>query len=82
MLKSESLTVRVKPDTKTRLAAMAKATRRSQSYVIEEALELYLEVNEWQISGIHAALAEADSPAAVFKDHDEVLTRWEKKVAG
>lgn len=82
MRKSESLTVRVKPVTKTRLAAMAKATSRSQSYVIEEALELYLEVNEWQINGIHAALTEADGPAAVFTDHDEVLARWEKKVAG
>ncbi|MHB8810604.1 MAG: hypothetical protein ACYC9M_11395 [Desulfobulbaceae bacterium] len=40
-----------------------------------------LEVNEWQISSIHAALTEADSSAAVFIDHDEVLARWEKKVA-
>jgi predicted transcriptional regulator len=82
MHKSESLTVRVKPLTKTRLAALARATQRSKSYVIEEALELYLDVNEWQISGIHAALTEADNPGADFTDHDEVLARWEKKVAG
>lgn len=81
MHKSESLTVRVKPLTKTRLAALARATKRSKSYVIEEALELYLEVNEWQISGIHAAVAEANSPDAVFTDHEEVLARWEKKLA-
>lgn len=82
MHKSESLTVRVKPLTKSRLAALARATQRSKSFVIEEALELYLDVNEWQISGIHAALAEADNPGAEFTDHDEVLARWEKKVAG
>ena len=52
MLKSASVTVRVKPTIKTRLDALAYATRRSKSYVIEEALEMYLDVNEWQIDGI------------------------------
>lgn len=81
MLKATSVTVRVKPTTKTRLEALALATRRSKSYVIEEALELYLDVNEWQIDGIVQALAEADRPDAVFVDHDEVLAKWEAKVA-
>ena len=81
MLKSASVTVRVKPTTKTRLDALAHATRRSKSYVIEEALEMYLDVNEWQIDGIVQALIEADRPDAVFIDHDEVLAKWEAKVA-
>ena len=81
MIKATSLTVRVKPDTKRRLDALARTTRRSKSYVIEEALEQYLEVNEWQIRGIQEALTEADGPDAVFVDHDEVLARWEAKVA-
>ncbi len=81
MLKAASVTVRVKPTTKTRLEALAHATRRSKSYVIEEALELYLDLNEWQIDGIVQALTEADRPDAVFVDHDEVLAKWEAKVA-
>ncbi len=81
MLKSASITVRVKPTIKTRLDALAYATRRSKSYVIEEALEMYLDVNEWQIDGIVQALIEADRPDAVFIDHDEVLAKWEAKVA-
>ncbi len=81
MLKSASITVRVKPTIKTRLDALADATRRSKSYVIEEALEMYLDVNEWQIDGIVQALIEADRPDAVFIDHDEVLAKWEAKVA-
>jgi predicted transcriptional regulator len=82
MLKAASVTVRVKPSTKTRLEALADATKRSKSYVIEEALEQYLDVNEWQIEGIARALTEADKPEAVFVDHDEVLAKWEKKLAG
>lgn len=81
MLKAASMTVRVKPTTKKRLDLLAQATRRSKSYVIEEALELYLDVNEWQIDGITKALAEADRPDAVFVDHDEVLANWEAKIA-
>ena len=81
MLKAASLTVRVKSDTRTRLDNLARITRRSKSYVIEEALEQYLDVNEWQIKGIQDALIEADSPGAVFEDHDEVLAKWEAKVA-
>ena len=81
MLKAASVTVRVKPSTKTRLEALAHATRRSKSYVIEEALEQYLELNEWQIEGITKALEEADKPDAIFVDHDEVRASWEKKVA-
>lgn len=81
MLKAASLTVRVKPDTRSRLDNLARITRRSKSFVIEEALEQYLEVNEWQIKGIQDALIEADSPGAVFEDHDEILAKWEAKIA-
>ena len=81
MLKAASLTVRVKPDTKDRLDNLARVTRRSKSYVIEEALEQYLAVNEWQIKGINEALAEAESPGAIFEDHDQILAKWEAKVA-
>ena len=81
MLKATSVTVHVKPAIKTRLEALAQATKRSKSYVIEEALEFYLDANEWQIDGIAQALAEADSPDAVFVDHDEVLAKWEAKIA-
>jgi len=81
MNKAASLTVRVKPDTKRRLDALARTTQRSKSYVIEEALEQYLEVNEWQIRGIQDASTEAGEPDAVLVDHDEVLAKWEAKVA-
>lgn len=81
MLKTASLTIRVKPATRSRLDALARATRRSKSFVIEEALEQYLEVNEWQVRGIAAAMTEADRPDAEFFDQTEVLKRWEAQVA-
>jgi predicted transcriptional regulator len=81
MQKTASLTVRVKPETRSRLEKLATATHRSKSFVIEDALEQYLDVNEWQIRGVRQALAEADSPDAEFVDHAEVLKHWEEKGA-
>jgi RHH-type transcriptional regulator, rel operon repressor / antitoxin RelB len=81
MLKDANLTVRVKQNTRTRLDAFARVVKRSKSYVIEEALEQYLDANEWQIRGIQEAIAEADSPDAVFVEHDAVQAKWEAKVA-
>jgi RHH-type transcriptional regulator, rel operon repressor / antitoxin RelB len=80
-VKAANLTVRVKPDTRNRIENLARITRRSKSFVIEEALEQYLDVNEWQVRGILDALTEADSQDAVFVDHDEVLAQREAKLA-
>jgi predicted transcriptional regulator len=81
MPKTATLTVRVKPDTKERLDALTRVTHRSRSFMIEEALEQYLEINEWQTQGIEAALAEADSPDAEWVDHEAVMAERENKGA-
>lgn len=81
MQKTASITVQIKPAIRDRLDALAIATRRSQSFVIEDALERYLEINEWQIKGIQEAVAEADRPDAQWVDHEEVLARIEAKRA-
>ncbi|PKN16419.1 MAG: CopG family transcriptional regulator [Deltaproteobacteria bacterium HGW-Deltaproteobacteria-23] len=82
MLKASTITVRLTPTTRTRINHLAKATRRSNAYVIEEALEQYLELNEWQVKGIETALEEADKVDAVWVDHDDLLARLEARVAG
>lgn len=81
MEKTASITVRVKPATRKRLDAIALATCRTKSLVIEEALDQYLDVNEWQIKGILEALAEADSPDADWVDHEDVVVSVRAKVA-
>lgn len=81
MVKEANLTVRVKSSTKARLDVLARATKRSKSFVIEEALEQYLDVNEWQIKGIEDSLAEADSPNAEWVNHEDVLAKLEAKLA-
>lgn len=81
MEKAASITVRIKPATRERLDAIARATRRTKSFVIEEALDQYLDVNEWQIKGILDALTEADSLDTEWVEHEEVVARVGTKVA-
>ena len=79
---AKNLTIRIKQSTKTRLDAMAQATRRTKSAMAEEALEQYLEVTEWQIKGIQEAIAEADRADAQWIEHDDIMAKWSARVAG
>lgn len=79
MIKAAVINIRVKPTTKKRLEDLAHVTKRTKSYIAEEALEAYLDVNEWQIKGIIDAIKEADSPNAEWTDHADVKAKWEAK---
>jgi predicted transcriptional regulator len=58
---SEIMTIRVDAKIKSRLEKLAKATERTKSYLAAEAIRTYVDLNEWQIAEIKAALKEADA---------------------
>ena len=55
-----TLSVRVRPSTKSRLEKLAKSTGRSRAFLAAEAISAYLDTNEWQVAGITKALASLD----------------------
>ncbi|HUO94334.1 MAG TPA: CopG family ribbon-helix-helix protein [Rhizomicrobium sp.] len=59
-MRSTTFTVRVDVAAKKRLEKLAKNTGRSRSFLTAEAINEYLDVNEWQISGIKQAIASLD----------------------
>jgi predicted transcriptional regulator len=67
---SSTFTVRVDLATKRRLEKLAKGTGRSRSFLAAEAINEYLDVNEWQVSGIKQAIASLDRGEAV--SHERV----------
>lgn len=69
--RNDVVTIRVSPETKQRLAALAKATDRTQSWLAEAALESWLEDQEWQIQRIQEGVAAADRGDVV--DHERVM---------
>jgi RHH-type transcriptional regulator, rel operon repressor / antitoxin RelB len=59
-MKSTTFTVRVNTGVKKRLERLAKSTGRSRSFLAAEAINEYLEINEWQVAGIKRAIASLD----------------------
>ena len=55
-----TFTVRVSSTAKKRLERLAKSTGRSRSFLAAEAINEYLDVNEWQVAGIRRAIASVD----------------------
>ena len=79
MGKTAMLTSRITPEINDRLTQLAKITQRSKSHLTEQALEEYLDLNEWQVNGIVAAIDDADKNDAIFVDHDEIVKQWNAK---
>ena len=57
---STTVSVRIDPVIKKRLEKLAKSTGRSRSFLAAEAINEYLDLNEWQVAGIQKALASLD----------------------
>ena len=69
-MKSTTFTVRVDTGVKKRLERLAKSTGRSRSFLAAEAINEYLEINEWQVDGIKRAIASLDRGEGI--SHDSV----------
>jgi RHH-type transcriptional regulator, rel operon repressor / antitoxin RelB len=77
IMRSATFTVRVDAAAKKRLERLAKSTGRNRSFIVAEAINEYLDVNEWQVAGIRQAIASLDRgegvPHARVKDW---ITSW------
>lgn len=67
---SSTMTVRLEDEVKARLEKLAGATQRSKSFLAAQAIQDFVEINEWQIREVRTALKEAD--AGDFAGDDEV----------
>ena len=78
MPKTDVVTTRVKPETKAKLRAIAESTKRSEAYLANEAIEAFVEINDWQVREIEVALAEAKAgaPGVTHERVAEYLGSW------
>ncbi len=65
-----------------RLEEISEITNQSVTQLVVTAIEQYLDSRDWQSAAIQEAVTEADSPNAVFLDHDDVVERLRIKRAG
>jgi predicted transcriptional regulator len=74
-----TITFRLDMDKKEGLDAIADVTDRDRSYVLNEAIEAYLDTHQWQIDHIKKGLRQAQ--AGRFASEKEVaraLARWRR----
>jgi len=74
---STTMTIRLDDDLKQRLDKLADATHRSKSFLATEAIRDFVELNEWQVQQIQAALTEADNGEFATEEQvAEVFKKW------
>lgn len=79
------LSVRVSPEVRDDLEALADATGRTKSFLAAEAIRLYVEAQSWQIKAVEKAVKKANSKKAKWADQDDVsdwLMSWGSKSEG
>jgi len=72
---TETLSIRIDSETKERLGALARRSKRSKSFLAAEAIAAYVESEEWQLGEIQAGIANLEAGQAV--SHEKV-SKWLK----
>ena len=75
---STTMTIRLNAEMKFRLNNLAEITHRSKSFLAVEAINKYIDIQEWQLTEIKEGIAEANK--GQLEDHENVLAFWESKI--
>ena len=75
----ETISFRIEPGKRAAVDALAAALDRDRSAVINDAIEAYLELHQWQVEHIKRGLAEAESGVEGVP-HDEVFDRLRARI--
>ena len=70
---THTLSIRIDSETKKRLNALSKLSKRSKSFLAAEAISAYLECEEWRLGELHLGIEELESGQEV--SHEKVA-KW------
>ncbi len=73
----ELVSFRFNKTLKRKLANLAEATGRSQTFLAEEAIKQYCELQSWQVDAINQGMEAADNGR--FVSHEQIKKKWELK---
>ena len=75
----ETIAFRIETGKKQALDEIAGAVDRDRSYIINEALDQYLAIHQWQTAHIEEGLRQARD--GKLKTHEDIVRKWETKLA-
>lgn len=76
---SENVTVRMRPETQKKIGKIAASLDRSRNWLINQAIEQYLEVYDWQTERIRERLHQAEH-GGDFLPHAEAMQQVDGKI--
>jgi predicted transcriptional regulator len=80
IMDKQTISFRLKSDKVTALDELAGSMDRDRSYLLNEAVQAYLDLQKWQLDEIRAGLADADAGRVV--DHAKIRTlaaKWRRR---
>ena len=76
-MKSATVSAKLEPSVAEKLDLLAKATARSRSFLVAEAIETYVRDQAWQIQAIQEGIKEADKDNfATDKQVEKAFKKW------
>jgi predicted transcriptional regulator len=76
----QTISFRLDSDKVDALDSLANALDRDRSYLLNEAVRAYLDLQQWQVDHIQEGIRQAD--AGEFISHDEIkkrVARWRRR---
>lgn len=76
-MSKQGISLRIDDETIEEIDHLAKISKRDRTFIINEAIEAYLDVNNWQLEHIEESIAQADrGEFASDNEVDKVLKKW------
>ena len=76
-MKTNTVSARLDPETAKKLELLAKATARSRSFLVAEAIETYVEDQAWQIGAIKEGIKDAEKGKfATDREVKKTFKKW------
>ena len=76
-MKSATVSAKIEPSVAEKLDLLAKATARSRSFLVAQAIETYVKDQAWQIQAIQEGIKEADrGNFATDKEVKKAFKKW------
>ncbi len=76
-MSKQGVSLRIEDKTIDEIDRLARATKRDRTFIINEAIDAYLSVHQWQLDRIDKSLAQADHGKFASQNAlGKVLKKW------
>lgn len=77
---TRTTTVRLHEELSDKLDALAVALDRPRAWVLEQAVQNYVDEQSWQVEAVKSALDDYSSGKAELVPHEQVMARLESRI--